>query len=258
VAGRRLVEDPRIRHIGLTISRRLALPDIQSSTSGRVSSEVVRRFEAMIASGAVRPGDRLPPERELAEKFGVGRGTVREALRELAMLGLVESRHGAGTYVRMAGSRELMAPFRSIVALSSAAVDDVVRFRRMFEPQVAAMAAERADEDDRQQLQRALRHYIAELGGPGAADADAGFHQTIAECTRNPIVLAVHHALAELFTDFRTHLIGSSYDAEHLAARGHQTIFGAIIAGDAEAARDAMAAHLAQVEAAIARAAAPR
>jgi GntR family transcriptional repressor for pyruvate dehydrogenase complex len=207
----------------------------------------------MLAAGDLAPGDRLPPERELAERFGVGRGSVREALRELEILGLVEARHGAGTYVRAVDSRELMAPFRSIVALSSAAVDDVVEFRRLFEPQVAALAAENADDDGRALLQTALRRYDRALGAGHAVDADVDFHEAVARCTGNPLVVAVHHALAELFAEFRTHLIQSSYEADQDVARGHQAVFGAIVAGDADAARDAMLAHLEKVEHAIER-----
>lgn len=209
----------------------------RSAPPGRLSRHVVEQFQALLAAGDLAPGDRLPPERELAERFGVGRGSVREALRELEILGLVEARHGAGTYVRAVDSRELMAPFRSVVALSDAAVQDVVAFRRMFEPQVAAMAAANADDEGRALLQQALRRYE----DAHAVEADVDFHEAVARCTGNPIVLAVHHALAELFADFRTHLGGSG-------ARGHHAIFGAVVAGDPEAARDAMAAHLEEVE----------
>lgn len=225
---------------------------IRSAPTGRLSRHVVEQFQALLASGDFAAGDRLPPERELAERFGVGRGSVREAVRELEILGLVEARHGAGTYVRAVDSRELMAPFRSIVALSDAAVDDVVAFRRIFEPQVAALAAASAGDDELASLQQALRRYDRALGDDHAAEADADFHEAVARCTGNPIVLAVHHALAELFADFRTHLEGDSYQADHTVARGHHTIFGAIVAGDPDAARDAMAAHLDQVEGAIA------
>jgi GntR family transcriptional repressor for pyruvate dehydrogenase complex len=229
------------------------MASIRSAPPGRLSRHVVDRFRAMLAAGELRPGDRLPPERELAGRFGVGRGSVREALRELEILGLVEARHGAGTYVRAVDSRELMAPFRSVVALSGAAVDDVLAFRRMFEPQVAALAAVNADDEGRALLQQALRRYDRALGDAHAVEADVDFHEAVARCTRNPIVMAVHDALAELSAEFRTHLVGSSYDADHSVARGHQAVFGAVVAGDADAARDAMARHLEQVEVALVR-----
>ena len=226
---------------------------VRSVPPGRLSRHVVDRFRALLATGELEPGDRLPPERELADRFGVGRGSVREALRELEILGLVEARHGAGTYVRAVDSRELMAPFRSVVALSPAAVDDVVEFRRLFEPQVAALAATNADDDGRALLQQALRHYDRALGAGAAVDADVDFHEAVARCAGNPLVLAVHHALTELFAEFRTHLVRASYERDQEVARGHQAVFGAIVAGDADAARDAMRRHLELVETAIER-----
>lgn len=225
---------------------------VRNAPPARLSRYVLEQFHALLVAGELAPGDRLPPERELAERFGVGRGSLREALRELEILGLVETRQGAGTYIRAVDSRELMAPFRSVVALSSAAVDDVVEFRRHFEPQVAALAAANADDEGRALLQEALRRYDRALGDAHAVEADVAFHEAVARCTGNPIVLAVHHALAALFAEFRTHLVGSSYEAGHAVARGHQAVFGAIVAGDAEAAEEAMAAHLHQVEGAIA------
>lgn len=224
---------------------------VRSNPPERLSRQVVERFQAMLADGEIGPGDRLPSERELAERYGVGRSSVREALRELEILGLVESRQGAGTYVRAASSRDLMAPFRSIVALSEAAVADVLAFRRMFEPEVAAMAARNADDDGRALLQRALRRFDRSLGDGQATTADLDFHEAVARCTRNPIVLGVQHALADLFGEVRGQLPGSSYEPDQVVPRGHQAVFGAIVAGDAEAARDEMARHLDAVQAAM-------
>lgn len=228
------------------------MPAIRTAPRGRLSRRVVEQFQELLGSGELAPGDRLPAERDLAERFGVGRGSVREALRELEILGFVEARHGAGTYVREVDSRELMAPFRSVVALSAAAADDIVAFRRMFEPEVAAMAATNADDDGRALLQQALRRYDHALGDGHALTADVDFHDAVALCSRNPLVIAVQHALAELFAEFRGHLVDTSYERDHAVARGHQAVFGAIVAGDSQAAREAMQRHLDQVESAIA------
>src|SRR5690606_27109363 len=145
----------------------------------------------------------------------------------------------------------LMAPFRSVVTLSSAAAEDIVAFRRMFEPQVAAMAATNADDEGRALLQQALRRFDRAEGVDHASAADVDFHEAVATCSRNPVVIAVQHALAELLVDFRGRLAGSSYERDQAVARGHQAVFGAIIAGDADAARDAMARHLDDVQRAI-------
>jgi GntR family transcriptional repressor for pyruvate dehydrogenase complex len=230
-------------------------PDAATATGdGRVSSSVVDHLRRTITDGRLAPGDRLPAERELADRLGVGRNTIREALRELTMLGLVESRRGAGTFVRAADPSSLMAPFQTVISLSDAAVEDVLEFRRAFEPEVAAMAAANADDDGIAQLQGALRRFDDALeteARPHAADVD--FHEAVARCTGNPLVIAVQHALAQLFAELRSRLTDTSYDPGNRVARGHQALFGAIVAGDGESARDVMRQHLDEVERSLER-----
>ena len=252
---------------------------------GRVSRSVLDHLRALVTSGQLAPGDRLPAERELADQLGVGRNSVREALRELEMLGLVEARQGAGTFVRKLDSGALMAPFHTVISLTEAAAADVMEFRQAFEPEVAALAATNADDDGLAGLQAALRRFDAvvrdaaagraegngptprqagggETTGGGVTeappadelfDADVGFHEAVARCTGNPLVVAVQHALAELFAQLRTRLPSTSYDPGHRAAQGHQALFGAIVAGDADTARQIMRGHLDQVEGSLLR-----
>jgi len=216
--------------------------------NGRVSSSVVDHLRELLASGRLAPGDRLPAERELAERLGVGRNSIREALRELQMLGLVEARRGAGTFVRAASPGSLMAPFQTVLSLSAAAIHDVMEFRRIFEPEVAAMAARNVDDDGLELLTRALRRFDDAVEAKAhPVDADVDFHEAVALCTRNAVVIAIQHALAQLFADMRQRLSAASYQSDNRAARGHQALFGAIVAGDPEAAREVMLQHLDEV-----------
>jgi GntR family transcriptional repressor for pyruvate dehydrogenase complex len=120
---------------------------------------VVHQFQQMMRDGVLSQGDRLPSERELAEQFNVSRNSVREALRELDLLGLVESRHGEGTFVRRPTPSQLMAPFRAVIELSTPAVDSVLEFRMVFEPGVAALAAANLTELGEGQLREALEAF---------------------------------------------------------------------------------------------------
>lgn len=230
-----------------------ALPRIHPVTTGRVSHLVVEQFEALLESGELGVGDRLPPERVLAEMFGVGRNSVREALRELEIRGLVERRRGQGTHVRRLDVQEMMAPLRSVINLSATGIDDVLQFRRVFEPGVAALAAERADEDGIELLSAAFDCYdeaLDEEPGTGTArraEADARFHRALAQATGNPIIVALHDALDELMADFRGKLAESSYVPGRDVARGHKPIFDAIVAGEPRRAREATLRHLAAV-----------
>lgn len=211
----------------------------------RVSNTVVGYIRQMLAEGKFVPGDRLPAERNLAEDLGVGRNSIREALREMEMMGLVEARRGSGTFVRKVDPTALMAPFRSVISLSGAVVDDVIEFRLAFEPEMAALAATNADDKGIADLQRALRRFDDALesdGEPHTADLD--FHEVVAQCTGNPLMIAVHHALAQLFAELRTRLSDNTYQPDNRVARGHQALFGAIVAGDPDAARDVMRQHI--------------
>ena len=225
----------------------------QSNDHDRVSTSVVDHLRELLESGELGPGDRLPAERELAESLGVGRNSIREALRELQSLGLVESRRGAGTFVRAADPSLLMAPFQAVISLSQAAVDDVMEFRLAFEPEVAAMAAANAEEEDVLDLGSALRRFNwAVESDAHPLDADIAFHEAVARCTKNPLVIAVQHALNQLFAELRTRLSANSYQPDDHAPRGHQALFGAIVAGDPNAARDVMRRHLEEVEESLA------
>ena len=217
-----------------------------------ISQGVVAEFERLIAAGEFAPGDRLPSERELAQLLGVGRNSVREALRQLEMLGLIVSRRGDGTYIREGDVTRLLGPFRLAIAASPANAETVLEFRRTFEPDVAALAARNLDDSAVDELVRALHRFeraVDDHDHPREADSD--FHAAIALATRNPVVIAVQQALASMLVDFRERLAASSYDATRRAARGHQAIFGAIVARDCDGAREAMLAHLDSVEASL-------
>lgn len=219
---------------------------------------VVERFLEQLAAGALVPGERLPPERELAASYGVGRNSVREAIRELEMLGVVETRQGDGTYVTEISAQRLMTPFRALLGIQAptAAISEILEFRGIIEPEAAALAARNLTEDNERLLRRALQRFDSSLvdGGPAVVDggpavvADTHFHFAIAQASGNPLIIAVQRALLDIMSGFRSNLpADSSYVPDQRLPRGHHAIFGAIIAGDPESARQAMAEHLRDV-----------
>src|SRR5579875_931003 len=229
--------------------RTARLDSVQSVSSRRLSGQVVQQFVTMIRNGELAPGERLPPERELAERFGVGRNSIREALRELNLLGLVTSRHGEGTFVGTPDAARLMAPFRSVIELSAPAAESILEFRLAFEPGVAALAARNLSVDGEQLLAGALEQFENALGHqqPGAEHSDAGFHFAIAQTTENPTIIAVHKALLELLTASRSQLSPDTYQPDHRVAVGHRELFAAIVSRDEERARKTMHQHLLDV-----------
>lgn len=235
-------------------SNRAAMsPSFQQVSSARISRQVVQQFQQMMRDGVLSQGDRLPSERELAEQFSVSRNSVREALRELDLLGLVESRHGEGTFVRVPTPSQLMAPFRAVIELSTPAVDSVMEFRMVLEPGVAALAATNLTEAGEAQLREALEAFERAVtdGGP-VETVDADFHLAVARATGNPAVISVHSGVYELLHGLRSRLGRSSYHPHDRLVSGHRALFDAIVARDPERATRVMRDHLGDVAADLA------
>lgn len=218
-----------------------------SATFQRRSEGILNALEEMIVTGEVQPGDRLPTERELAERFGVGRNSVREAIRQLSMLGLVEAYQGGGTFVAQTTSASLVRPFLNVVQFGGATADKIMEFRIIFEPAVAALAAMRARQDDLVGLQEALEAFETAIaaGSDDAAGQDTRFHHLVAAATGNAVFAAIESALMELLHAFRQQaLLRAAYNPGDAAVHGHRDVYERIATGDAHGAADAMRAHL--------------
>jgi len=204
--------------------------------------QAIERLRGQIASGAWPVGSRLPSEATLAAQLGVGRSTVREAIRALASTGMVESRQGAGTFVRPAPALEPGLETR----LRRAAVLDVYEVRHALDLQAARLAAARRDAGDLARLDHALQRRQAALAVAKDAafvEADLAFHQAVADAAHNPV-------LTELFASFTSALREAIFDTVadrelHVDANAaHLDLAAAIRAGDPEAASAATSAHL--------------
>jgi GntR family transcriptional regulator, transcriptional repressor for pyruvate dehydrogenase complex len=204
--------------------------------------QAIERLREQITSGAWAVGARLPSETTLAAELGVGRSTVREAIRALASTGMVESRQGAGTFVRAAEAVEPGLETR----LRRAAMLDVYEVRHAFELQAARLAASRRDADDLANLDRTLRlrqEAFAAARDAAFVETDLAFHQAVVDAAHNPV-------LTELFGSFtsalREALFGVFADSEvHTdATSSHLDLAAAIRAGDPDAAAAATSRHL--------------
>jgi GntR family transcriptional repressor for pyruvate dehydrogenase complex len=151
-----------------------------------LATEIARRLVEFLLGGGLEPGDRGPSERQLAEAFGVGRSAMREALKALTLLGLLEVRHGDGTFLRRADSTLLPAVIEWGLLLGEQRTMDLVEARQKIEAVIAGLAAERRDERDIAEL-RALLVRMERMGRDqaGFVDADVAFHLRLAEAARN-------------------------------------------------------------------------
>lgn len=223
------------------------LPNVAPIKREPLATEIARRLVDYLLSGGVEPGERMPSERQLAQAFGVGRSAMREALKALTLLGLVEVRHGDGTYLKKADSELLPQVIGWGLLLGERRTMDLVEARQKIEADIAGLAAARRSEADVEDLRRQLgrmEQQVALDADPAAfVEADVAFHLRLAEAGGNSALRDVLNGIQALLRAWisRVILIGENRD---VSFREHVPIFEAVRIGDAVAAEAAMVAHM--------------
>jgi GntR family transcriptional repressor for pyruvate dehydrogenase complex len=214
----------------------------------KVSSQIADQIRASILGGEFNPGDKLPPERELAEMFGVSRPSVREALNMLASSGLVMSYQGGGTVVMSLVESVAGNPLMELIRFKQERALDVIEVRKGMESWTAYYAAERALPEDLRRLEEIVEGMKRNLDGlKPSEDLDANFHIIIARATHNIVWLHLMQSLFDAMKEFQQSVWRAVYitqEDHHLLYKHHQSIFEAIKTKNAPAARDAMIEHL--------------
>ena len=212
-------------------------PDLEPIKSARIYAEIVRQVKQLIAEGKLKSGDRLPPERDLAEKFVVSRTSVREALRALESRGLIEIRAGDGAFVRDISVETLIEPLALVILPHREAVGELFEARRLLEPAIATLAARRATPEEIAAMERILEAQGKEVaeGRTGVAQ-DAAFHAALAGSAHNRAISRIVNALMDLLTESRE----ESLQTPGRPARSHQDHLRIL---EAIRRRDEMAAH---------------
>lgn len=230
-----------------------AVPEYHAVRKGRRYEQVAEQIQRLIASGALKPGDLLPPERVLAEKFGVGRSSLRDAIRTLEVSGVVESRHGAGTVIRELTTDALVLPISSVLLRRREMVAELLDVRRMIEPGLAARAARNATREEIEHLEAILKRQGERIRkGEKTIEEDSAFHYGIAVAARNGVVLKVLNVLMHLLRESRARSLQVPGRVERSFA-GHQRILRAIKRRDAAGAERAVKKHLSEIEAILMR-----
>lgn len=221
--------------------------DFEAIRKNRVHEEVAKQIEALILQ-KMHPGDKLPAERELAEMLGVSRSSIRDAIRRLELMGLVEPRQGAGTVVREISPDALVNPLANVIQHKRQLVGELLDFRRMLEPPLAARAATHASAEDVAAMEEILRRQGVKVrGGEVAVEEDTEFHYRIAMASGNSVVLKVLDVVMDLLRETRERSLQSEGRPQKSLA-GHRRILAAIRRHDAAAAQTAMGQHIADVE----------
>jgi GntR family transcriptional regulator, transcriptional repressor for pyruvate dehydrogenase complex len=216
-----------------------------------LTDRVANQLLEMIAAQQVRPGDRLPPEREIGEALGVSRTVVREAIRALSGKGVLSIKSGSGVVVTQIGTDSVAEAMRlfidtrgGYVADGPFSYDKIHEVREMLEVRVAGVAAERATDDDLEELRAAFRDMTEAADSPELSSIkDVEFHRTIAKLTHNDLYMIMLDSIGHVLLQIREETLGKR-DRRHDALGFHRRILEAIERGDAEGARKAMADHL--------------
>lgn len=212
-----------------------------------VAEQLARRLLEMVRTKALKPGDQLPPERELATYMQVSRASLREALRGLQILGVLRMRQGGGIYVTALEATDLLGPLQFLITLDSKNLGSLHESRAMIDGAIARLAAERISTAQLASLHRLVEAQATVLGDPLAFRlADTEFHETIAAATGNPFLLTVSHSLYVLGMEYRRVAAGTRGVLERSLAE-HRAIVAALEARDPEATEAAMQAHLLSV-----------
>ncbi len=206
---------------------------------------IVEQFQQLMLSKKLSPGERLPPEREMAALFGVGRSSLREAMRLLESMEVVETRPGQGTYLRTA---DLPLTIHARPVANCAAFRTILEARRAVEPPIAGLAAVRATPAAIQRLQQALAAQAAGIKiGENWTAGDLAFHRELTRAAENAVLQHIVDGLAEVLRAGREALERSSPGRPRDSLQEHQGILSAIAAHNAPLAEQQMAAHLESV-----------
>jgi len=237
-------------HLADQLERPLSLalkPDFETVRRDKVYEGVVKQIERLILK-KLQPGDKLPSERELAELLRVSRSSIRDAIRSLELMGMVEPRQGAGTIVREISSESLVNPLANALKRKEELIGELLDFRMMLEPQLAARAATRVSGDEISEMEEILERQEKKLrGGESTVGEDSEFHYAIALASGNSVVLKVLDTLMDLLRDSRERSLQVE-GRQQKSLAGHRRILTALKRRDSDAAKAAMRRHIEDVE----------
>jgi DNA-binding FadR family transcriptional regulator len=211
------------------------------------SYDLAAKLTHMIDEGTWLQGQRLPPERELAERFGMARNTVRRALKSLEDGGLLVREVGRGTFVRQTAMGHLT---RLLGPMEHASPSEIMEVRLIFEPQSALIAAGRASPEELRAIELAYRNSVAAKGAAEFEEWDARFHLAIVRATRNTMLIDYCAAINVARQQPQWHRLkrrSTTAESRSVYDRQHGAVLAALQDRDADAARAALQRHLAEV-----------
>jgi GntR family transcriptional repressor for pyruvate dehydrogenase complex len=224
-----------------------AAPGISLAAKGS-SHQVVSRVLDLVRTGNLKPGDRLPPERELIDIFSISRPSLREALRSLSVLGVIEAHHGGGAYITDLEAETLLAPLDFFLSLTRSNLADAFDSRRVVEMEMVRRTALLATRKDKRELQDMLEAHASVLDDPiGFRILDSRFHEKLYVTAGNAVLHRIADGLYNLGLELRRAATAEP-GAIQRSTGDHRRIFDAILAANPDAAAEAMKQHLDNIE----------
>jgi len=222
----------------------------QSIENKRISEIIIEQIEKMIMDGTLKVGDKLPPERELTEMFNVGRPALREALKALEVIGLIECRHGQGNFIVNNIENSLFKPLSLSFKLSNGNIEEILQLRYIIESFTSGQAAMVATEDDVKRLYDIMDNMINAPTEIEKSKYDKMFHYEIASICKNKLIMNLQESLSYLLDNFIEKTVRLSLFGEDSIERiysEHNRIIKAIEAHNSKEAVEATNYHLSQI-----------
>jgi GntR family transcriptional repressor for pyruvate dehydrogenase complex len=209
-----------------------------------LATQIARRLVEFIISGEIEPGERMPSERQLAEAFGVGRSAMREALKSLSLIGLIDGRQGDGPDLKRADAALLPQIIEWGLLIGEQRTLDLVEARQYIEIDIAELAALRRTDADLVELERIIQRMERSANDYTAfVEADVDFHLKLAEAARNSVLRDIHSSIQALLRAWIGRVIHAA-DSTSPSFEEHPPILDAVRAGDPERAKQAMESHM--------------
>jgi GntR family transcriptional repressor for pyruvate dehydrogenase complex len=220
-----------------------------ATTSGRATDQAIAKIKVLISSGEFTAGSRLPTERELTQRFGVSRSSLREAIRALALVGVLESRVGDGTYVTTLEPELLLTGMAFVSDLvAGGSLLEMHQVRRILEPEATRLATPRLTERDLARLEECLRQMNVEKSAQPFIEADTAFHAVILDACGNATLASLIQNLSSGTLRARMWQAVVAQGAVEATRASHWAIYNALMARDADMAAAADLMHLAIAE----------
>lgn len=220
---------------------------LETIQRNRVFTRVAEELRALIFT-RLKPGDMLPPERELVRRFGVSRSSIRDAIRSLEAIGLLEPRQGVGTVVREPSADTVVSPVASVLLQKQKVINELLDVRMIIEPALARRAALHASHAHIAEMEAILNCQGEKVRlGEIATEEDTAFHYTIALAADNSVMLKLAYVLMDSLREMRERSLQMG-DRQARSLAGHRRILAAVKKGDGGAAEAAMRRHLLEIE----------